>query len=352
MTADVAILIVTHNSREYLADLFASLRRFTDERVPILCVDNASTDDTVVGLRQEQVVTPNLEVLEQEVNSGFAGGNNIALIRARQLGVRFVLLLNPDTVVTRAGWLDDLIAVMHARPSVGAAQPLLMLHEEPELINSAGNALHYCGFTYCGGYRKQKEDVGLNGEVKEITYATGAALLLRMSALDEVGDFDETLFLYLEELDLQLRLRQAGYECVIVPSVRVLHKYTATFSPRKYAWLERNRWMVLLKNWPLGRLVAASPALAATELAVLFVAAKNGWLREKLWAYGELVRHMPETLASRKEVMARGQAGDASHLTSRLDHEGFDHPLIRRVANPVLEAYWRLASRVLDATGA
>src|SRR5207237_1643931 len=111
-------------------------------------------------------------------------GNNSALARARELGVRYALLLNPDTEVT-PGWLDALVAVMEARPEVAASQPLLMLWDDPERINSAGNALHFCGFTYCGAYRKRKEEAGIDGQVLSVTYATGAALCLRMAALDE-----------------------------------------------------------------------------------------------------------------------------------------------------------------------
>jgi len=71
-----------------------------------------------------------------------------------------------------------------------------------------------------------------------------------MDALARSGDLDEKLFLYHEDCELQIRLRQLGYDCVLVPRSRVLHKYTERFSARKYALLERNRWLVLLKDGP------------------------------------------------------------------------------------------------------
>jgi GT2 family glycosyltransferase len=344
-----AILIVTHNSRQYLDALFDSLRLHTDPaKTAIIVVDNASKDDTVGKLGELAEGFSNVEIHAQAGNTGFAGGNNIALQRAREMGAQYALLLNPDTVVT-AGWFEELTAVMEARPEVAAAQPLLMLWDEPELINSAGNAVHFCGFTYCGGYRQRKEDIGLNGEVRSVPYASGAALLLRVEALDEVGDFDEDLFLYLEELDLQLRLRQRGYECVLVPTARVMHKYRAEFSPSKYGWLERNRWMVLLKNWPWRPLVAAAPVLLGLELAVLATAARGGWMREKMWSYREIARYLPRTLANRREIQRRRapSANDMSLLTGALDHEGFGNAKVARVAGKFLSAYWGLARRVL-----
>jgi GT2 family glycosyltransferase len=348
MPPQVAISIVTHQSRAHLDELFASLRAHTDlDRTPIIAVDNASTDGSVERLRELSSALPHLEVLAQPRNTGFAGGNNIAIERARRLGVRYVLLLNPDTAVT-PGWLDALVAVMEARPEVAAAQPLLMLWDEPERINSAGNRIHFCGFAYCGGYRQSKDEAGVNGQVLSVPYASGAALCLRMSALDEVGVFDERMFLYHEECDLQLRLRHLGHECVLVPTARVLHKYGSGFTPQKYGWLERNRWMMLIKDWPAARLVVAAPALAAVEVAVLVFAARSGWLPQKFWAYGELIRHLPETLAARSEIQARRRwSTDIWHLTGEMQHPGIDHPLLTHVANPLLTAYWRAARKVL-----
>ena len=207
----VAIVIVTYNGRRYVDELFASLRAHTPDDVGIVVVDNGSTDGTLEALAVEASRTPQLTVLAQARNTGFAGGNNIGLAEARRRGAELALLLNHDTVVT-AGWLRPLVEVMDARPDVAAAQPLLVLHDEPELVNTAGNKLQFCCFGFCGDYRRPVAELGLDGTVRSVPYATGAALLLRLSALDRVGDFDERLFLYHEDLDLGVRLRQAGFD--------------------------------------------------------------------------------------------------------------------------------------------
>ena len=197
--------------------------------------------------------------------------------------------MNPDTVVTE-GWLTRLEQVLDERPEIGAAQPLLMLHDDPELVNTAGNAIHFCGFGFCDNFRKHVEELDLDGAPRSVPYATGAALLLRLAALDRVGDFDDLLFLYHEDCDLQIRLRQAGYECVVVPTARVLHKYDASFSGAKYRWLERNRWMVMIKDWPADVLIGAAPVLVGVQLAVTLFAARGGWFGELLRAHREVLR--------------------------------------------------------------
>ena len=247
------------------------------------------------------------------------------------------------------GWLEPLLAVMDARPEVAAAQPLVVLHSEPNLVNTAGNELHFCGFGYCGGYRQTVDSVRPDQGVRSVAFASGAALLLRMDALARSGDFDERLFLYHEDCDLQIRLRQCGYDCVLVPESRVLHKYTERFSARKYALLDRNRWLVLIKDWPLARLAVAAPALAGAELAVLVFAARQGWLQAKLASYGEILRLLPATLRDRRQVQKNRSANatDGAFLTGAMCFPGLDHPIITRVANPLLSAYWFFARKVL-----
>jgi GT2 family glycosyltransferase len=345
----LAIIVVTYQAEPYLDGLFSTLGQNTDlDDVAVVVVDNASSDGTLARLSSISPAWPNLHVLPQARNTGFAEGNNIGLRWARERGATFALLLNQDVEVT-PGWLPPLLSIMDTRADVAAAQPLVVLHAEPHLINTAGNELHFCGFGYCGGYRQAIDSVPPERPVSSVAFASGAALLLRMDALAQSGDLDEKLFLYHEDCDLQIRLRQRGYDCVLVPASRVLHKFTERFSARKYALLDRNRWLVLLKDWPLARLAVATPALAGAELAVLVFAARQGWLRAKLASYGEILRLLPAVLRDRRQVQRNRSpsATDGAHLTGNIRFPGLDHPIITRVANPVLSAYWSFARKVL-----
>jgi GT2 family glycosyltransferase len=344
-----AFIVVTYRAQPYLAGLFSTLERHTElSDTRIIVVDNASDDSTLEELQRLTAGWNNVDILPQTHNTGFAEGNNIGIARARELGAEYVVLLNQDLELT-AGWLEPLLVVMQQRPDVAAAQPLILLHSEPELVNTAGNQLHFCGFGYCGDYRSSIDSLRDVRTVRSVAFASGAALMLRMSALDQVGDFDASLFLYHEDCELQIRLRQQGYDCVLVPAARVFHKYTASFSAQKYALLDRNRWLVLLKNWPMDRLLVAAPALAGTELAVLVFAAKGGWLRAKLSTYGAIAGQLPRIVRDRRRIqrMRSPRSTDGSMLTGVMAFDGLEHPLITHFANPLLSAYWAFARRVL-----
>lgn len=352
----LVFVVVTYQGEQYVRPLLDTLRSNTNlADIDVAVVDNASSDGTLAILREEEKTWTartgggRLHVLPQTWNTGFAGGSNLGIAHARGLGASYAMLLNQDLEL-RPGWLEPLLAVMDARPEVAAAQPLILLHAEPELVNTAGNAIHFCGFGYCDQYRARAADVFPAGdEVRAVPYASGAALILRLDAVARAGAFDERLFLYHEDCDLQIRFRQLGYECVVVSASRVAHKYNAGFSGRKMVYLERNRWYLLLKDWPWSRLLVALPALVGAELAVLVLAARSGWLRGKLGSYGEIVRALPGVWRDRRAVQARraDNASDGAYLTGAIRFEGFDHPIITKFANPLLSAYWWFARRVL-----
>jgi len=351
----LAFVVVTYFAERYVVPLLDTLRANTDLKdTAVIVVENASTDGTRALLRAEEETWQartggQLRVLLQDRNTGFAEGCNIGLAEARRLGAPYAMLLNQDLELS-PDWLPPLLTVMDARPQVAAAQPVIVLHDEPDRVNTAGNAIHFCGFGFCDRYRAPVAEVMPDpDEIRSVPYASGAALLLRLSALEQAGAFDERLFLYHEDCDLQIRLRQMGYDAVVVAASRVAHKYDAGFSARKMLFLERNRWFLLLKDWPLSRLIAAAPALLGAELAVLALAAKGGWLGGKLKTYGEIARALPGVLADRRAVQDRRSpsATDGDFLTGALVFEGFDHPLITKVANPVLSRYWSFVHRVL-----
>jgi len=351
----LAFVVVTYFAERYVVPLLETLRANTDlTDTVVIVVENASTDGTRALLQAQQETWQarsggRLRVLLQDRNTGFAEGCNIGIAEARRLGASYAMLLNQDLELA-PGWLPPLLAVMQARPEVAAAQPVIVLHDEPDRLNTAGNAIHFCGFGFCDRYRAPVAEVLPDPhEVRSVPYASGAALLLRLAALEKAGAFDERLFLYHEDCDLQIRLRQVGYDVVVVAASRIAHKYDGSFSPRKMAFLERNRWFLLLKDWPLSRLLAAAPALAGTEVAVLALAAKGGWLGIKLKTYGEIARALPGVLADRKVVQARRSpdASDGDYLTGALTFEGFDHPLVTKFANPVLSRYWSFVHRIL-----
>src|SRR5205823_6165678 len=127
-----------------------------------------------------------------------------------------------------------------------------------------------------------------------------AAVLLPRAALEEVGLFDETLWLYHEDLDLGWRLRLHGCRNLLTPLSVCRHHYEWARSTTKWYWLERNRWLVVLKNYRLATLLLLLPMMLLFELGLIALAVKGGWWCEKLRAMGTLLQPRTWTYLARE----------------------------------------------------
>jgi GT2 family glycosyltransferase len=336
----VAIVVVTYNSAGDLDACFGSLARARLGAAQVFAVDNASSDGTPALIRQRH---PWVTLIETGANLGYAGGNDVGIRRALDAGAEWVYLLNPDTDVDPE-FLAEALAVAETDPRAAAVQSLLLLNPERDLVNTAGNAVHFLGFGYCGSYRARRADVP--DEPVEITYASGAAVLLRADALREVGAFDETLFLYHEDLDLGLRLRLAGWRARLAPRSVVWHHYEFSRNAAKYFWMERNRYVVLAKTLRLRSLLVLAPFLACAEVALLGVALAGGWLREK--ARADAALFSPAVRAhirdERRRVQALRRITDrelARWFTPVVEFEGLPGGWLPRLLGRAMTLAWR-----------
>lgn len=342
------VLVLTHNSYHTIRACLESLERAlgSELEAATLVVDNASTDGTVEEVRTR---FPRLRLIESDENLGYAAGNNRGIRTALELGCEFVYLLNPDARV-EAGFLEEACAAMDGQPAAAAVQSLLLLEPDGERIDSSGNRIHFLGFGLCEQHGAQRAEAPSAG--RDIGFASGAAVLLRLSALADVGLLEERLFLYCEDLDLCWRLRMAGYGIRLAPGSVVLHRHEFARNPEKYFYLERNRWLVLLRVASARTLLLLAPALLASELAILLLALRSGWAGQKLRALAALVsldtwRYLA---SSRREIQRRRRLRDREVMrdfTSRMELEYGRSWLLERIANPVLGALWRILARLL-----
>lgn len=336
-------MVLTYDTARFVDGCFGSLRRLERDglEVAVMAVDNGSSDGTARLVRERH---PEVEVVENRANLGFAGGNNAGIRLALERGAEFVYLLNPDTEVEPA-FLREAVALARERPDAGAVQSLLLLASEPGLVNTAGNEIHFLGFGYCGSYRRPASSIPT--APREIAFASGASSLYRASALREVGLLDEALFLYHEDLDLGWRLRLAGWRSLLAPRSVVRHHYEFSRSPRKHYFMERNRYLVLMKNVRGRNLLVLAPFLLLAELGLLCLAAVSGWLPQKLRADRDAFR--PSALrrvrAQRRHVAALRRASDAevfALFTPVVDFEGAAPGWLQRLASRSLATIWRL----------
>jgi GT2 family glycosyltransferase len=344
----VAVIIVTFDSARFIPDCFESLSRFdrTGLDVDVIVIDNGSKDDTVRMLKSY----PFAETHPMGKNLGFAGGNDVGIRMAMDRGAEYVYLLNHDTVVTPA-FLTEAVRMAESDPAIGSVQSLLMLWPDKDLANSTGNAVHFLGFGYCMDYRRPAPSLRFDGR-REIAYASGAGVLLRSEALRKVGLFDERLFMYHEDLDLGWRLRLAGFVNVLAPASVVFHKYEFSRSIKKYYYMERNRLVVLFKNFRPWTIVVLSPFLLVSEIALLAAAFRSGWWREKLRAYGFFFHVSTWTYIAteRRHVAALRKVSDREIVrlfTSVISYQEVAGRFTTRIANPLMTATWAVIRTVI-----
>lgn len=344
MTPFVDVIVVLWKSVPFLETLFDGLVHldYPHDRMTVHIVDNGhgdgSLDEVQRLMRLNEEKLPPIEIHEPGKNTGFSGGNNIAMRMSMERGRAYSFLLNHDATF-EPGALREAVAVAEADPRVGSVQSLLVLQQNPDEVNSRGNAIHFLGNGYCDGYHERRADV--RDAVVPIGYASGAAVLYRNDVLKEVGLLDETLFAYHEDLDLGWRILLAGYRNVLAPRSVVRHRYEFSRSIAKWYWMERNRGIVVLKNYRLATLVVLAIPLFVTDLAILMFGIMGGWWREKLRAMAWFWK--PSSWAylfrGRRDIARIRKVPDAFILRAFVPviaYQEFESAIMTTVINPMM----------------
>ena len=342
----VAVVTVIYRCEKFMPGFFASLADvdYPRDRLELHLVDNGKGDGTLAAAKQEIARLgerlPRVVIHEPGRNLGFAAGNNLALRAVLAGGADYAFLLNPDATFEPAA-LREVVRVAQGTTDVGSVQSLLVLGDHPEVVNTGGNHIHFLGFGYVGGYLGARADVP--AEPRDIAFASGACVLLPVPVLPRVGLFDETLWLYHEDLDLGWRIRLAGYRNLIAPGSVCRHYYEFSRAKSKWYWMERNRWIVVLKNYRVATLLLLLPALLLADLGLLLMAVKGGWLSAKLrsllwflrpsaWSY---LWHAHRAVARLRRVPDRELL---RHFTAVIDYPDFRNPLVTKLVEPVWQA--------------
>lgn len=350
----VAIVYLSFHSEPYLDDVVSALNKITypKDRVELVIVDNPHPthgssvrfiEETVLPLSGKEL--PHVTVLPQEKNLGFSGGNNAGINWAIQHDFDYVYFHNNDGFVA-ANFLEPLVEAMEQDHSIGEAQSLVMLYPDTDLINTSGNSFHYLGIGYCNNFRVRKETVTL-ASIADTSYASGAAVLLRVSFFRQYGLWDEDFFLYHEDIEYSLRLKSAGKRIVTVAASIFYHKYTFGRNAEKFYYIERNRLGVLLMFYKWPTLLLLLPIGLALEVGMLLFAFKSGWLKTKLLTYWYWLK--PSSwklwLGKRHRTQRFRIIGDRGLLRNAVSRVVFNestvqNPLLRYVGNPLMAAYW------------
>jgi len=225
---DIAVVVVTYNSAADIGGLIESLRPDADQlRLRVLVADNDSADDTrAIVSGHDDVV-----LLRTGGNLGYSGGINVALRRVGD--AEAVLILNPDLRVGE-GALRLLLQRLRQDETLGAVVPRMLdedgstytsLRREPTLLRGLSDALlgrHW--LSRPAALSEYVRDIVAYEDRRIVDWATGAAMLIRRTASDAVGAWDERFFLYSEETDFSRRLRRHGWRTLYEPDARVTHR--------------------------------------------------------------------------------------------------------------------------------
>jgi GT2 family glycosyltransferase len=215
----IAIVILNWNSGEMTGECVRSLLKMSAGSYDIIIVDNGSTDGSPEYLKKQ---FPQIRVLPQDHNLGFAAGCNVGMKLAMERGAKYVLPLNNDTVVD-GDFLKELERVAEEHEKAAMVTPKIYFWDLPDRLWWAGGEFSlWSGIGKCIG--RKEVDKGQFDTNKEVDWATGCAVLMRCDVLRETGLFDESFFGNGEDLDLSLRIRKAGYGIWYAPKARLWHK--------------------------------------------------------------------------------------------------------------------------------
>ena len=241
---DLSIIIVNWNTRDLLARCLTSLyEQPPDCQFDVWVVDNASGDGSAQMVRTS---FPQVQVVANSQNSGFARANNQAIC---QSVARYVLLLNPDTLV-HAGAVNALYQHIKADTGLGAVGPKLLnadgtlqvsVYPAPTLGSEFWRLFHLDGLVPVSCYPHAALE---KLDPRPVDVIMGACLMVRRAVLDQVGLFDTDYFVYSEEVDLCERIRKAGYRLMWLPAAQVTHyggRSTSQVADAMFLELYRNK---------------------------------------------------------------------------------------------------------------
>ncbi len=245
----VSVVVICWNNKNYLNDSLSSICSQSYPYIEIILSDNGSSDGSVEFVKES---FPNVRIIRNNRNLGFAEGNNRAMRQiVNENRSSFILILNPDTVVT-PDFVEHLVEAAKENENIGAFAPkMLVMNKHNKISSAGGDCLLKCGDNISRKFYVDDED-GLD-ETEIVFGPSGAAAFYRVEMLKEIGLYDKFLFTYYEDVDLNFRIQKSGWGALYVPKAIVYHYHSASlndFNKRKIYLLNRNKYIVILKNYP------------------------------------------------------------------------------------------------------
>jgi GT2 family glycosyltransferase len=333
LSASATVVILAFGDEPWLDKAVESVLRSDIDDLEVVVVDNGTKADLAGLAGQDQ----RIRVVGSGTNRGFTGGVNLGVAEASG---EVVVLLNSDAEI-----IDDSLTLLvdeAAKSDAGIVGALVLLADDQTRVNSWGNPLHVLGLSWAGGFGKEAAMAPPSAAVPS---ASGACLAMRRDLWEHLGGLSDLYFAYFEDMDLCWRCHQQGLPVRVLSEVRVAHHYEFSRNPQKLYLLERNRLLFMLTVHELRTLVALMIPMVGLELALLVVAAAQGWRSEKVRGWAWLWRERKNVRALRRRVQASRKVRDADLLEMLTDTFDTTQLPIPAWASPLqggLRLYWKL----------
>jgi GT2 family glycosyltransferase len=337
----VSAIVVNWNGKDVLSECLQSLLKQDYENLEIWVSDNGSEDGSQAMMKEQY---PSVRLLENNENLGFGSAVNRALQKADG---NYFLFLNNDLELA-PNCISQLVDLLESDPQIGAAIPKILYHSDEQelsssnsaMINSFGVLINYTGIA-CPNLvdQEDKEDLPFTET------ACGGIFMFSREVYDQIGGFDEDLFLYHEDHDLSWRIRLGGWKLMVSPKSICSHHYNFNKGVHKFYRSEKNRLHILLKNLECKTLLLIFPALVIVELAQVVHALVHGWLGLKVKSYFEILGQFSQIARKRRQIQRSRKISDKeiSRLyQGKIAVSGMTNPLMDYVLSPLLNAYWKL----------
>ena len=289
--SSVSIVIPHWNNVDVLSECLESILNTDFENFETIVVDNASTDNSVASVRSNY---PNVKLIENDKNYGYAGGCNIG---AEAASGDFLIFLNNDTVQEK-DWISNLIKTINSDDKIAAVQPKILNYYDRNVFDYAGGSGGhmdiYC-FPFARGriFSFQENDEGQYNNKEKCFWSSGTCFMVRRALFQKAGGFDESFFAHMEEIDLCWRLYAMGFEVWVEPDSVVYHKNALTlpmYSHKKYYLNHRNSLLMLLGNYSIKNIfLIGIPRLILEKIACFYSILMLDWrhftaiLRSLFW---------------------------------------------------------------------
>ncbi|MEK9628484.1 MAG: glycosyltransferase family 2 protein [Nitrospinota bacterium] len=335
----ISAIVVNWNGKDVLSGCLRSLLDQDYKDLEILVVDNGSEDGSQDFIKNE---FPSVVLIENKENLGFGPAVNKGF---QQASGDYFIFLNNDLAL-QPDCLRQLKELLDSDSTIGAAIPKILYYSDAEnnssgegvRINSYGVLINYTGIA-CPNLIDQvdRPDLPLTES------ACGGIFMIPRNVYENVGGFDDELFLYHEDHDLSWRIRMMGWKLMVTPKSICSHHYNFNKGVLKFYRSEKNRLHILLKNFECKTLWLIAPAIFLVEISQIIHSLFHGWFGLKLKSYMETLAEFVKISRKRRRIQSTRKVADKEIVRLYQDTiavSGLKNPLVDYFLNPILKIYW------------